>query len=649
MSIPVSEDSDGAPTSRARLGSVRLELPSWLLLTWLLPTLSWLLDLALRNGTLWAWPAERWGVYLLTVTWGYLGWAVAALIGVRLTRKRAALGRAWFTLVSALFGACLALTWGYYAEARQYPTWSEVVFLIEESGNLQATVGLFRGKLIVASIVMGVTLLGCLKFWQLVVRQAQGSATTPRRAIAGWATLCFGLWLWRAVTPGMADAAPLFETGPVVAGMTARYYGARNRGVFHETARTTVPALTPRVSPPNVILVIHESLSRKALSLYGNPAQTTPRLDRRVAEDPASWFVFSRAVSNSSNTSVSVPTILLGLEPGSSLDDFHAAPALWHYARAAGYHTALLSAQSWHYAALDRFLLTDPPDQVWTAEPEKGITLANGGGMHDAEFFTHVEERLQQDARLGKPFLEVIQFNATHHPFLERPESGFDTSTRIGRYNGAVQLLDELMDRLLQSLEKNGVGDNTVILITADHGENHGEHPIHRTHSFYDEVVGIPFLIHAPQAVQGCRAADFAELRAQLSARAQNLDVVPTLLDVMGVLDAPALDAIRHNLDGQSLLKSVDPERVNVHRNVVPIRIWSNEGFAFTHGDERYSFTEWRGDEWYDLASDPEQLHDLSKGMSRLAPWAKRALTERPELAALRADYCVHLNRCIAE
>jgi arylsulfatase A-like enzyme len=647
LSSPVSEQTASTTRSLAlRLREVRA-VPRWLLLAWSIPTLSLLVDLVARHTTLGAWNTERWLVYALTLCWGYLSWAVAAMIGIRFTHRSKLLGRAWFGFLSVLLGLSLACTWAYYSETSQYPTWSEVVFLIEESGNAQGTVGLLSSKFSGALLVFALSAGSALLCWWRTSEVAPDSATAKRWHLASLAGLSFVLWLVRSGTHGMADAAPLAENGPVVAGMVTRYYATRNRGVFHETKRTRVPALVPQTVAPNVVLIVNESLSRKALSLYGSLARTTPKLEQRVALDPASWFVFPRAVSNSSNTSVSVPTILLGLTPGSSLDTFHAAPALWHYARAAGYHTALLSAQSWHYASLDHFLLSDPPDTVWTAEPENGIVLANGGGMNDTEFFPQIEQRLAADARTGKPFLEVIQFNATHYPFLEQPASGFDISTRVGRYNGAVLLLDTLLERLLQTLAANGVGDNTVVLITSDHGENHGEHVVHRTHSFYEEVVGIPFILHVPAAVREARAADYARLRSQLAARAQNLDVVPTLLDVMGVWDAAALKPLREKLDGQSLMHEVAPSRVNIHRNVVPIRVWSNEGFALTRDDERYSFTEWRGDEWYNLATDPEQVHDLAPSMTALPPWAKDVLAAHPELAELRAEYCPHLARCL--
>lgn len=597
-------------------------------------------DVALRAEQMSRWDWNSWIAYGASLVLGTLGFALlAALVLVtRVERPRlSALVALGATLVLAV-SACL--TAGFYDEFQDYPSWSDAVFVIQEAPNVQETLGLLGESL---GWRVGLCGAGCvalaLVWWQTVSWGRLRWQVAPTRThVLGLLSAASVVMVLRVGMPAIAVASPPLVNDAINVALLAKYYQTRTRGDFKRPERAVVPSLPPSGRRPNVLLLIQESLGRAHLGVYGYPKPTTPALERLIGRRCEEFFVFPRAVTNSSNTSVSIPTLLLGLPPDADVDAFHRAPSLWSFAGAAGYRTFLLSAQSFRYANLDLFLLSDPPDSYWTAE--QGADLVNGGGMDDEVFLERVLEQLRGAAPQSEPFFGVVQFNATHYPFLHKPQLDpeLEIDTRLGRYDNAVRLLDGLVVRLFEQLAELGVLENTVVLMTSDHGENHGVHRTHRTQSYYEEVAGIPFILHFPLGEQGADPERSRILRANLEHRVQNLDVFPTLLDVMGIPDDGAFTELREPLGGQSLFEPIDPDRVLVSRNVVPIRIWSNEGFGLTRGNQRYIFTEWRGEEWYDLDSDPGERHNQS-GLQPLPGWVSDTLGLRPDLAALRRKH----------
>ena len=89
-----------------------------------------------------------------------------------------------------------------------------------------------------------------------------------------------------------------------------------------------------------------------------------------------------RAVSNATATKVALPAMLTGLFPSRPPVEQHTFPLLWHYAHAAGYQTALISAQSYAWNNLEGFFVDDALDHVFTLE-RSDAEIVNSEGMDD--------------------------------------------------------------------------------------------------------------------------------------------------------------------------------------------------------------------------------------------------------------------------
>jgi len=132
-----------------------------------------------------------------------------------------------------------------------------------------------------------------------------------------------------------------------------------------------------------------------------------------------------------------------------------------------------------------------------------------------------------------------------------------DRKIVVALYDGQVKQLDDYMGQLTEKMKKWGILDNTVIIITSDHGEELFEHGFvgHASTSLnaklHDEIIHIPLIIWWPKKVKH-RVVD--EL-------AQQIDIMPTILDMLGLPPS-------EGLQGYSLLPSIQDKSANNLRPV---------------------------------------------------------------------------------
>jgi choline-sulfatase len=112
----------------------------------------------------------------------------------------------------------------------------------------------------------------------------------------------------------------------------------------------------------------------------------------------------------------------------------------------------------------------------------------------------------------------IAQYGLTGKPPTEE-------QTRVARhaYLGSISYLDDCIGKLLGVLRETGLSDNTIIVLTTDHGELLGEHGLWYKKSFFEEACRIPLIISHPQ---------IAERR--VAANVSLVDLLPTLLEIAG-------------------------------------------------------------------------------------------------------------------
>ncbi|MFP5285730.1 MAG: sulfatase, partial [Thermoanaerobaculia bacterium] len=202
----------------------------------------------------------------------------------------------------------------------------------------------------------------------------------------------------------------------------------------------------------------------------------------------------------------------------------------------------------------------------------------------------------------GRPLTEFEY--KSQPPDLRRPRRHRDLDTYVELYDGEIRYTDDHLARFLETLAKEGLLDDTVIFLTADHGESFLEHRSW-THGsgLYEELTRVPLLLVLPgEKHKGKR----------VEVPVQTTDIYPTVLELLDV-------EIPSQLQGRSLFDAIegkaDPKRPVFSEALVSRRHrpWDfGQMVAVRSGGWKLIYNRWgRSGELYDLARDPGETQDL--------------------------------------
>jgi arylsulfatase A-like enzyme len=224
---------------------------------------------------------------------------------------------------------------------------------------------------------------------------------------------------------------------------------------------------------------------------------------------------------------------------------------------------------------------------------------------------------------MREPFLGVVHFGNTHLPYRVDPKaspfqparvdkSGGDVEPYHNYYRNAVFLQDKAIGALVRYIRSQPFGARTVIVFTSDHGEAFHEHgQFGHTASVLDEEIHVPFWIDAPPGT--LTESEAAALAGARQGLAFHTDVTPTILDLLGLWDAPQLAPYRAAMVGSSLLRPRPAEpAVLALTNCSGIWGCAFRNWGLMRGSRKLEGREWDS-RWhcYDVLSDPREEHDL--------------------------------------
>ncbi|HZY16314.1 MAG TPA: alkaline phosphatase family protein [Ramlibacter sp.] len=207
----------------------------------------------------------------------------------------------------------------------------------------------------------------------------------------------------------------------------------------------------------------------------------------------------------------------------------------------------------------------------------------------------------------------VLQaYRQAHEDCVSHQDPAFVRHVRPA-YMGLIKQVDDHLGRLFAELERLGRIDDTLIVFTSDHGDHLGDHGLGEKELFYEQAVRVPMIVVDPSA-----AADATRGSAD-SRMVEAIDIVPTILDALGLAPAP------HLVEGRSLLPLLHGAAVPDWRDCA----FSELDYAFrgarTHlgrapGEchawmartERWKYVQYQGlrPQLFDLESDPLELVD---------------------------------------
>ena len=383
----------------------------------------------------------------------------------------------------------------------------------------------------------------------------------------------------------------------------------------------------------HVLLISIDTLRADALGLYGYERETSPFLDQLGAHG----VVFDRHYSNSNTTLPSHASMLTGLfvpahgvRDGGTDDTRHAIPdgavTLAERFQEAGYRTiGLTSNAGWLTPAFGFDQGFDVFETSWRDAP---VSIDAYLDWMDAEqpersfAFLHFFD-VHSDHQVAEGTLPYEADEPYARRFAGEPPEGFTGCGRVaqgrcgseyliavnegaeplpqehleylrGLYDAGIRQLDDQLRGLFGALRERGILEDTLVVVTADHGESFLEHGtlLHSTH--HDEVARVPLIIVPPAEL------DVPPRRVEF--RTQSVDVAPTILELAGLEPlgqgrslAPAV------LEGEEL----PPSDVLFHANV----LISQDGAGSFKFVRRGRGARPR---FFDHAADPDERVDLA-------------------------------------
>lgn len=188
----------------------------------------------------------------------------------------------------------------------------------------------------------------------------------------------------------------------------------------------------------------------------------------------------------------------------------------------------------------------------------------------------------------------------------------------IAQYFGLIEMIDDQVGRLMQTLRDQKLDENTVVMFVADHGEALGEHGLWGKGPYhYDSVIHVPFVMHCPSRFkQGVRSSEVVSL----------LDFAPTILDLAEVnmpdeasIEAPDAPPARPGRSVKAICEGIADD--DADRACIVEMDEDYLGFKMrTLVTQRYRLTCYSGQpngELFDLKEDPHELRNLWDDASR--------------------------------
>ena len=414
----------------------------------------------------------------------------------------------------------------------------------------------------------------------------------------------------------------------------------------------------------NLLIVSFDTLRADRLGCYGNDEwETSP--SPTVDSLAAAGTVFETTYAPRGQTHPSIATMFTGKYPithrvrenGFTLDPKHTT--LMQTLQSAGYHTGVF---------VSNFEVAHPKEG-WVARGAN-VAVDGFGGQRATEARNESRHQRTWDDRTesaalsfldgaagGGPFAAWVHFYDVHKPYtppaskrdlygldpslprvLRTPPEGPEDHQKLeqvlaaitldmreatdaelrrvrGLYDAGINATDDRLARLLARLEKLGVGDDTLIVFTSDHGEELFDRNRYFFHgaSIHDGTVRVPLIVKGPGVEAGARVADVT----------RNADIAPTVLDLLGM---PADDG--HEGVSLAAFTRGEPDAQAAPHAFIE---WQDYVYAVTDGRHKLIFNPehvwprkppyffapeghgYRIDclEGYDLIADPGERHNL--------------------------------------
>jgi arylsulfatase len=374
----------------------------------------------------------------------------------------------------------------------------------------------------------------------------------------------------------------------------------------------------------DIILVSVDTLRADHLGCYGYPRPTSPHIDAFAAEA----LLFENAISHGSSTIPTVVSIMTGFLPHETKAIEAAGlplalETLPEMLQDRGYTTIAVVSNFilrgkggfskgfslYDEEMVDREQVLPQPERIAEHTTDRAIQLLERHAGNRLFIWIHYQDphvTYTPPPRFAEPFIDaeraprLLRANETMSGLGGIPSHGLLGSHRdyhyyVSQYDGEIRYLDEHLGRLFEALKRQGRYEKALIIFTADHGENMGEHGYFFSHgeNLLHGVTHVPLIVKRGSELRG-RRTDFV----------QHVDIVPTVLHSIGA-------SARFALRGHDLLEHPSPGREIFAESAV---WWSNERrvyFVLRDGIKLIYRPSVNRYHLFDINADPEEEADL--------------------------------------
>ncbi len=391
---------------------------------------------------------------------------------------------------------------------------------------------------------------------------------------------------------------------------------------------------TFRSKKPNIILISIDTLRADHLGCYGYPRPTSPTLDKLASEG----LLFENFMATSPWTLPSHGSMLTGLYPNRIGLKAWTSPPLAGFETLAGLlkkHGFSTAAVVNHFCLSPRYGLHQGFDDFLYIRENLSQRTPSVVGRKAVEWFQR---------KRPEPFFLFLHYYDVHSDYssLPRFEDQFvhpyngiangtttqllnfrkglvkltesDAGHLMDLYDAGIRQIDFMLNQLFQYIDSRKLLDNSVIIITSDHGEEFFEHGgVLHSQTQYEELVHIPMIIRGPGIPQSKTIKQIASL----------VDIMPTILSLAGIDIPNSLSGI--NLcplwqQAQSSLPQrylfAEGSKTTIEEKIV---LWHDIKRAVRHPRYKLHYDRLTKEkQLYDLKDDPKEKFDVASRHSAL-------------------------------
>lgn len=444
---------------------------------------------------------------------------------------------------------------------------------------------------------------------------------------------------------------PLHQFSGQVVSIT---FEAVDGSALMKAAELVVPALPLSVataaSQPvrNVVLLVIDTLRADRLRTYNRTTRVQAPVIEQIANES---FVFEKAWSQASWTKPSVATLLTGLYPRSHGVLRHQTklpekvPFGPQHFQQLGYTTAAFIANGYISAefGFDRGWNTFSNYGARNAPNQAKLVFQDAakwidGHKKDQPFFLYVHT-----VDPHAPYAPPLGYRRFYH---NRPTGGFvrpeqtasllrqirenrilprpgDRNRLEALYDAEITYHDSQLARLVASIEKHGLQNDTVFIITADHGEEFFDHgSVGHAHTLFEELIHVPLIIRVPNAMK--------PRTLRIENNVEIADVLPTICDIL------AVECLEHT-DGRSLVPLMNGDFLSEYPGISFADLKDQGLYAIRVSDAKAIFNR-ASPTYYDLTGRGREIPSPTSGnpfaIRMLRDFLSVHLSQFPEFSA---------------